>query len=332
MKRRSFLKSSSALGLTSVIGITGVLGSSCALASDVGDFPSKPIRILVGFSAGGATDMVVRSLAEAASKVFNQRVIVENKPGAGGVMPAYQLLNERANSLTLGIVPVSVFRLPYIVGVDWDPVEDLEYIIRLTGFLWGIVVPASSPIKTFQDYVEYAREHPGELTYGTVGSLTTQHLTMEQISRQLDIEFNHIPFQGVADGIHALMGGHIDSVADASSWVPYVESGEMRLLVVWGDKRVERFPDVPTLKEVGIDMVQTSPWGLAAAKGTSAAHIKILHDGFKEAMEDPKFLSTLKQYDMDIQYLNSADFKLFAEEAVSKEEQILEALNVPRKK
>lgn len=327
MKRRSFLKSGGALGLAGITG-SGLVLSNKAHADN---FPSKPIRVMVGFSAGGATDVVVRALSEAASRVFGQAVIVENKPGAGGVMPAHQLINQRQDSHVLGIIPVSVYRLPYIMGIDWDPVEDLEYVIRLTGFLWGIVVPSSSPIQTFQDYIDFARAHPGELTYGTVGTLTTQHLTMEQLSRNLGIEFNHIPFQGVADGIHALMGGHIQSLADASSWVPYVESGDMRLLVVWGDKRVERFPDVPTLKEVGIDMVQTSPWGLAAAKGTPAEHVKILHDGFKAAMEDPAFLNALKQYDMETQYLDSGDFKQYAAESVKSEEDVLAALGVPRK-
>lgn len=324
MQRRTLLKLGAAASLS---GATGTLGG-LAFAAD--SFPAKPIRILVGFSAGGVTDIVVRALAESASSVFGQPLIIENKLGAGGVMPAYQLQNASPDGYTLGLVAHSVFRLPYISNIKWNPVADLDYVIRLTGFTWGLVVPSDSPFKTFEDYVAYARKHPGALTYGTVGSLTTQHLTMEQISRQLGIQLTNVPFKGVAEALPAMIGGHIMSVADASSWAPYVAAGKMRLLVVWTDKRVPRFPDVPTLREVGIDMVQTSPWGLAAPKGTPPAVIQRLHDGFWEAMRGKSFQDALANYDMEEQYLDGPSYRRFAQESVDKENRILASLNVPR--
>jgi tripartite-type tricarboxylate transporter receptor subunit TctC len=299
-------------------------------ARAAGAFPEKPIRVLVGFSAGGVTDIVVRALAESASSVFGQAIIVENKLGAGGVMPAYQLQNAAPDGYTVGLIAHSVFRLPYISNIKWDPATDLDYIIRLTGFTWGLVVAADSPIKTFEDYVAYARKNPGSMTYGTVGSLTTQHLTMEQISGTLGLQLTNVPYKGVAEALPALMGGHIMSVADASSWVPYVTSGKMRLLVVWTEKRVPRFPDVPTLREVGIDMVQTSPWGLAAPKGTPPEAIRRLHDGFKQAMAQKPFQDALANYDMEQQYMDGTAYRQFARESIEKENRILASLNVPR--
>jgi len=293
-------------------------------------FPEKPIRVLVGFSAGGVTDIVVRALAESASTVFGQPIIVENKLGAGGVMPAYQLQNATPDGYPVGLIAHSVFRLPYISNIKWDPAADLDYIIRLTGFTWGLVVAADSPIKTFEDYVAYARKNPGRMTYGTVGSLTTQHLTMEQISATLGLQLTNVPYKGVAEALPALMGGHIMSVADASSWVPYVTSGKMRLLVVWTEKRVPRFPDVPTLREVGIDMVQTSPWGLAAPKGTPPEAIRRLHDGFRQAMAQKPFQDALANYDMEQQYMDGAAYRQFARDSIEKENRILASLNVPR--
>jgi len=262
--------------------------------------------------------------------VFGQPIIVENKLGAGGVMPAYQLQNATPDGYTVGLIAHSVFRLPYISNIKWDPAADLDYIIRLTGFTWGLVVAADSPIKTFEDYVAYARKNPGKMTYGTVGSLTTQHLTMEQISASLGLQLTNVPYKGVAEALPALMGGHIMSVADASSWVPYVTSGKMRLLVVWTEKRVPRFPDVPTLREVGIDMVQTSPWGLAAPKGTPPEAIRRLHDGFKEAMAQKPFQDALANYDMEQQYMDGTAYRQFARESIDKENRILASLNVPR--
>lgn len=145
----------------------------------------------------------------------------------------------------------------------------------------------------------YKSKLEARLTHGTVGSLTTQHLRMEQISASLGLQLTNLPYKGVAEALPALMGGHVMSVVDASSWVPYVTSGKMRLLVVWTEKRVPRFPDVPTLREVGIDMVQTSPWGLAAPKGTPPEAIRRLHDGFKDAMAQEPFQEALANYDME---------------------------------
>ncbi|MBV2161674.1 tripartite tricarboxylate transporter substrate binding protein [Achromobacter denitrificans] len=322
MHRRSFMKIG---GAASVAALGLPFGVRAA-----GGFPEKPIRVMVGFSAGGVTDIVVRALAESASSVFGQPIIVENKLGAGGVMPAYQLQNVTPDGYTVGLIAHSVFRLPYISNIKWDPAADLDYIIRLTGFTWGLVVAADSPIKTFEDYVAYARKNPGKMTYGTVGSLTTQHLTMEQISASLGLQLTNVPYKGVAEALPALMGGHIMSVADASSWVPYVTSGKMRLLVVWTEKRVPRFPDVPTLREVGIDMVQTSPWGLAAPKGTPPEAIRRLHDGFKEAMAQKPFQDALANYDMEQQYMDGTAYRQFARESIDKESRILASLNVPR--
>ncbi|AOB38202.1 tripartite tricarboxylate transporter substrate binding protein [Bordetella parapertussis] len=291
MQRRSFIKLGGAATVAAGAAALGL--PSAARAADA--FPAKPIRVLVGFSAGGVTDIVVRALAESASNIFGQPIIVENKLGAGGVMPAYQLQTAAPDGYTVGLIAHSVFRLPYIANIKWNPVTDLDYVIRLTGFTWGLVVAADSPIKTFDDYVAYARQNPGKLTYGTVGSLTTQHLTMEQISASLGIQLSNIPYKGVAEALPALMGGHIMSVADASSWVPYVTSGKMRLLVVWTEKRVPRFPDVPTLREVGIDMVQTSPWGLAAPKGTPQPVIDKLYQAFSQVMGEQAIIEKIEQ-------------------------------------
>lgn len=310
------------------ISMTALMGAGPALASD--DYPDRAIHVQVGFSPGGATDIVVRTLAEEASKILDVPVVIDNKPGAGGVMPAQNMQHAKADGYTTGIVPLSVYRLPYTMKINWDPVDDLEYIIGITGYTWGLVVSGDSPINSFEEYVEYAKENPGEITYGTVGTLSTQHITMEKISKLLDIELTHVPYKGVSDAIPALLGGHIMSVADASSWVPYVESGDMKLLVVWTEDRLDSFPEVPTLQDVGIDMVQTSPWGLAAPKGTPKERVQILHDAFKQAMDSPKFLETLKQFNMDIQYMDSEQYRAFAKEAIETESAILEEMGAEK--
>ena len=232
-------------------------------AADATAFPNKPIRIVVGFPPGGSTDGPTRVLAQSVSKTLGVPVVVENKTGAGGVMPAHALQSTEPDGYTVGVISAGVFRLPYTTKINWDPLKDIDYVIGLTGYAFGVVVPASSPIKNWRQYVAHAKVHPGELTYATPGIASTQHLTMERIARDAGVQLSHIPYKGSSESIRAVLSGEVQSAAETSAWAPQVESGKFRLLVVWSDKRMQRFPDVPTLKESGMDLVQASPWGWA---------------------------------------------------------------------
>ncbi len=292
------------------------------------DFPSRPIKLMVGFAPGGSTDAPVRVLAELASKRLGQPIVIENKTGVGGTMPAATLQNVNADGYTLGITSMGMYRMPYTVGIKWDPVEDLTPVIGLTGYAFGIVVQDSSPIKTWEDFVAAAKEKPGMITYGTTGIASTQHLTMEQISRHVGIELNHIPFKGSAEALQALAGGHVDSAAETSAWAPFVQSGRMRVLVTWGEKRLAAFPDVPTLREVGIPMSHTSYWGMVAPKDTDPAIVTKLHDAFKEAMEQPEFAEALAKYDMAPHYRSPQEFYEFGKQAMREQKEILDELGL----
>ena len=132
------------------------------------------------------------------------------------------------------------------------------------------------------------RPIPGKLTYGSTGTLTSPHLTTELIAQQLGIQLQHVPYKGSADLAQAILGGHLMAVADSTGFAPLVESGKLRVLNTWGEKRLAKFPDAPTLKELGLDIVQNSPFGIGAPKGTPPAVVKRLHDAFKQAMEEPE--------------------------------------------
>lgn len=323
MNRRQMLRATA----MSMAGATLTAKAPAALAqTDAGKYPDRPIRILLGFSPGGSTDIPMRVLTANASKILGQPVVIENKPGAAGVLPAQLLQSAKPDGYTLAVIPQGVFRLPYTTDINWNP-ADLAYIIGLSGYVFGIVVPASSPIKSLADYIAYAKKNPGELTYSSPGALTTNHLTMEQFSRLANVRLNHVPYKGTSESLQALLGGHVQSAAETSGWVPYVESGKMRLIVVWGDKRMPRFPNVPTLKELGINLVQSSPWGLAAPTGTPAAIIAKLHQAFRQAMEQPNFRETLAHYDMEPLYMNPEQYRSYAQSAMAKEKAILEQIH-----
>jgi len=306
---------------------------SAAPAAWADNFPSRPIRLQVGFPAGGPTDITMRVIAENAGKILGQPVIVENKPGAGGTLPASTVQMSLPDGYTIGQSPLGIFRMGYTQKMNWDPLKDLSYIINLTGYTFGLTVPANSPFKTWQEFVAYAKANPGKITYGSAGgNLTSPHLTMERIAEAAGIQLTHVPYKGSADLAQSLLGGHVMAAADSSAFVPYVESGKAILLNVWGDKRIERFPEVPTLKELGIDIVQTSPYGLVAPKGTPSAVIKKLHDAFKKALEEKSSVEALAKYDMLPNYMGPEQYTQFARDVSQREKVIIERLGMEKVK
>ncbi len=308
-------------------------GAAAALAStgaQAQNFPSKPIKLLVAFPAGGPTDITMRVLAENASKILGQPVIVENRPGAGGTLPAQALQTAQPDGHTVAQIPLGVFRLPYTTKISWDPVKDISYVINVTGYAFGLVVPADSPFKTWTHFVAWAKANPGKLSYGSTGTMTSPHLTMEQIAQKLGIELLHVPYKGSADLMQATLGGQLMAAADSTGFAPMVEAGRLRVLNTWGAERLAKFPDTPTLKELGLDIVQNSPFGIGAPKGTPTAVVKRLHDAFKQAMEQENYKSALARYDMVPIYMSTAAYQKFAQNTFASEKALVEKLGLAK--
>ena len=301
-----------------------------ALTARAQSFPVKPIKLIIAFPAGGPTDITMRSLADGASKILGQSVIVENKPGAGGTLPAQTLQTSAADGYTLAQIPLGVFRLPYTTKINWDPVKDISYVLNVTGYAFGLVVPTDSPLRTWTHYVGWAKANPGKLSYGSTGTLTSPHLTMELIAQKLGLQLLHVPYKGSADLSQAILGGHIMSAADSTGFAPLVESGKLRVLNTWGAQRLPKFPDAPTLKELGLDLVQNSPFGIGAPKGTPTAVIKRLHDAFKQAMEQDSYKTALARYDMVPMYMSTAGYSKFAADTFVREKALIEKLGLAK--
>ena len=304
--------------------------AAASLGAQAQAFPAKPIKLVIAFPAGGPTDITMRQLADNAGKILGQPVIVENKPGAGGTLPAQLLQTSPADGYTLAQVPLGVFRLPYTTKISWDPVKDINYVLNVTGYAFGIVVPTESPIKSWSDFVAYAKANPGKLSYGSTGTLTSPHLTTELIAQKLGVQLNHIPYKGSAELAQAITGGHIMAAADSTGFAPLVKAGKLRVLNTWGEKRLDQFPEAPTLKELGLDIVQNSPFGIGAPRDTPPDVVKKLHDAFKKAMEDPSYVQALNRYDMVPMYMDSAQYTRFAQETFRTEKALVEKLGLAK--
>jgi tripartite-type tricarboxylate transporter receptor subunit TctC len=272
----------------------------------------------------------MRVLADSASKLLGQTVVIENRPGAGGTLPAQALQQAKPDGYTLAQIPLGVFRLPYTTKIAWDPVADISYILGITGYAFGIVVPADGPIKQWSDFVAYAKANPGKLSYGSTGVLTSPHLTTEDIAQRLGLSLNHIPYKGSADLMQSLLGGQIMAAADSTGFAPPVARGKLRVLNTWGEQRLAKFPDVPTLKELGIPIVQASPYGLGGPKGMDPALVQRIHDAFKSAMEAPAHVEALAKYDQQLMPMTPAQYTRFAEDTFKREKALVDKLGLAK--
>ncbi len=291
-------------------------------------YPARPIRYICPWPAGGSTDAVIRSLADSAGRTLGTSIIVDNKPGAGGTLGAVELVNAKPDGYAVSQLPHGVFRLPHMQKVSFDVLKDFTWIACLTGYTFGLVVPSSSPIKTIQDYVSYAKANPGKLTYGHTGTGTSPHLAMEEFAQRAGIQLVHVPFKGNADNMQAVLGEHVMSASDATGWGPHVEAGKLRLLATYGSQRTKRWPQVPTLDELGYKTVSDSPFGVCGPKGMDPAVVRVLHDAFRKTLDDPAVLAIFDKFDQTIIYKNTDDYTRFARESFASERATIERLGL----
>jgi len=293
-------------------------------------YPERAITLYCPWAPGGPTDIAMRALADAVSKVLPRRVLIENRPGAGGALGPQQMAQvARPDGYTLSQVPLGVFRLPHMTKTTFDPMNDLTWILNVAGYEFGTMVRSDAPWKTWQELVAYARTNPGKLTYGSPGIGTSLHLTMDDIAAREKLQWTQVPFKGTAASLTALRGGHVESVAGTPPW-EQVEAGTIRVLATWGPNRNKRSPDVPTLKEL-YGIVSNSPWGIAGPKGMDPRIVKIIHDAFRKATADPVFLQTLERIGMDVYYMVGDAYLKWRQETAAFEKAAVERLGLRQK-
>ena len=324
-KRRQVLGSTVALTASAILPM---LSTPTVRAQS---FPARTIRYICPWTAGGTTDIVMRAFAESATKALGQTVIVENKPGAGGTLGAVELVNAKPDGYTLAQLPISVLRIPHMQKVQFDALKDFTWIACLTGYTFGLVVRADSSIKTVKDLVAYAKLNPDKFSYGTPGTGTSPHLVMEEFAFKAGIKLQHIPFKGVAEGMQSLLGGHIMGHSDSTGWAPHVDEGRLRLLATYGSKRTKRWPNVPTLEELGFETVSDSPLGVCGPKGMDPVVVKTLQNAFKATLDDLNVIASLQKYDQPVIYLDTAAYTKYARETFNSEKATIERLGMANK-
>jgi tripartite-type tricarboxylate transporter receptor subunit TctC len=310
--------------LAAVLVVAAMLGTAAAQG-----FPARPVTLIVPWAAGGTTDIGMRALAAATEKHLGQSIVVENRSGAAGTLgPGQMAATAKPDGYTISQIPITVFRLPFMTRTTFDPVKDFSYVVGVSGYTFGVVVKNDAPWRTFGELLADAKANPGKINYGTPGVGTSLHITMEQIAKQQGIRWTHVPYKGSAETTQAVLGGHIHAVADSSGWAQLVNTGQLRLLVTWGAARTKNWPVVPILKEVGIDMVSNSPFGIAGPKGMDPGTVKVLHDAFKKGMEEASYIEAMIKLDQEPFYLSSADYAKYALEQTAEAKRFVTELGL----
>jgi tripartite-type tricarboxylate transporter receptor subunit TctC len=307
------------------LGLAGLLlAAGTAVAQN---FPTRPITLVCPFPPGASADAALRALATAASKELGQQIIVENKPGVAGTLGASSIVNAKPDGYTLSQVTNTLVRQPFIGKTNYDVTRNFTYVLGVTAFEFGLAVRADAPWKSFQELIAYAKKHPG-LNYGTSGVGAVQHQIMQRIGEIEQINWTHVPYKGQAPAMTDLEGGHLDLLSDTSAWAPFVDAGNFRLLAVYNETRLKRWPNVPTLKELGYDLADSVPWGIVGPAGMDPAIVKRLDAAFRKAMQDKVFLDALAMLGQEPRYLSSDDYRKYMLSRIPIERDVVEKYNL----
>jgi len=298
-KRRKFVAGLGAL----------TLPVSFASLADEGDYPNKPIEVVVPAAAGGGTDAVTRAFSEACKKYLPQSLTVTNKPGASGAIGMADMINAKPDGYKLCMVIVEITILPNL-GLTKYTYEDFIPIAQLNADPAAITVKADAPWNTIEEFLSDAQKSPGSIKMGNSGNGSIWHLAHASLEDKVGVKFNPIPFQGAAPAVVALLGGHIDAVAVSPGEVSaHVAGGKLKTLAVMADQRVKGFERVPTLKERKIDLSIGAWRGLAAPKGTPANVINALRTAAKGAAAEPMFKDSLDKLNLGLAYNDADNFR-----------------------
>jgi tripartite-type tricarboxylate transporter receptor subunit TctC len=297
-------------------GIFFVAALICTLlisfpATTIGQvYPNKPITIYCGFSPGATTDLTTRALAAGAEKLLGVPFIVENKPGGGATVAPALLARQKPDGYTIAVTTSgALIKLPHLYKLGYDPLKDFTYLVYYSRYIGGLCVNADSPLKTIDQFIAYAKKHPG-LSYGSAGAYTQQQMSVEFLAKCKGLTFKHVSTKGGQEFNTLLLGKHTDFVAGSGSHIPYVKQGVFRMLLVFNqDERDPNYPDIPTLKELGCEDCAPGYYLVLGPKGMPPAISKKLVDTFRKVTEGPDFQKVLANHNVPYDFKDQAQLE-----------------------
>lgn len=270
----------------------------CASLAAAQDWPSRPVRLVVPFPAGGSTDVAARTLAERLSRSLGSQFVVENRAGGGGVVGISEVARAAPDGYTVVVAPDAITTLPVVVkDLPFDVLRDFVAVTQVTTQPLAVAVHAAVPARTVQELVAYAKANPGKVSFAHSGAGSGQHMSGELLKKLAGIDIVHVPYKGGGPAVQDLVGGHVPmGVLGSTPLIPHHKAGRVRILAFTSKERFAALPEIPTLHESGFPGFDTGQWlGLLVPRGTPHEIVQRLHKASAEALAAPEVKERLAQ-------------------------------------
>src|SRR5690625_2439038 len=306
---------------TRLFSTTIALGGSLLLqASPVlsADYPTRSIELVVGYGAGGGTDVCFRALAKAAEDELGGTIVIDNKPGAGSSLSISYLTRQKPDGYKVAALSTgSVLNQFLVPDIEYDVMEDLTPIAMVAQYQVGFLVREGSDMESLDDVIEIAKKDPSAISYSTAGVGTPQHLTMEKLGEEVGAQWVHIPYKSGVEASTALARGDVEVMAQTAEWAPFVRDKRLKLLNVFTENRMEEFDYAPTLLEEGYDLVAPSILGLVGPHGMDEDIVKKIETAFQAATEDDEYKKCAHNFGLKADFKNSSDFSDYIQNTIN---------------
>lgn len=319
-----------ACSLAGILLLTTPLMSS---AEKVENYPSKPIKIIVGFAPGGGSDFIARIVAQKLTQKLGQTVFVENRPGAGGNLGAEIALKSAGDGYTLFLAATSYTVNANLYKLPFDPIKDITPIARLASGPFVIAANPGSGIDSLKAFVERAKKDPGKLSYASAGSGSITHVATEYFLTTANIDVLHIPYKGTSPALTDTMSGQVQIIfGTVASTVPHVKSGKLKGLAVTTATRLAALPEIPTVMESGYPEFDVAVWhGLIGPKGIPADIVNKLNQAVRESLSDPAMVEQLASDGLTPANDSPAEFEKLIEAETARWGKLVKTRNITLK-
>jgi len=304
-------------GKTKLLGIilVGILVSFSPVGAD--EYPSRPITLIVQFSAGTTTDIIARRVGEEVGKSLGQPIVCVNKPGGGGTIGVAEMIRSKPDGYTIGCINMPALAIiPHMQPIPYDPLKDVAHVCVIQPYEYALYVKGDAPWNSLKDFVEYAQKNPGKVIYGSVGIGTTNHLILVRLAQEHNLVMKHVPYKGDGEIIPAMLGGHVHVASGSpAAVVPQVKAGKLKLLVVTSKDRWVYLPQVPTLLESGYKFYQSSYFSLGVPAPTPEPIRKKLEEKFRNVLQDPAINKEVEEkLSAKLGYMSGAEYAKYIQE------------------
>ncbi len=321
--RREYLGILGVAGMGSLAGCAGELGGN-----DGEGFPSQDIEMICPWAAGGGTDLTGRQIADVAQEYLDVSLYVTNQTGGSGSVGFNAIANSEANGYTVGITTVEICTISHLGISDVTP-ENLAPVIQYNFDPAALTVPEAAPYGTLEEFVSYAEDNPGEIRVSNSGTGAIWHLSAAGFAQEAGIELAHVGYDGGAPATQAVVSGEVEATTTSAAEVAsQVQDGPLQILAVFGEERVDLFPDVPTLQERGYDFTMGAWRGLTVPQGTSQERITTLEEAFTSVYESDEFQSFMQEQGFGLVYRNAEEFGQFMQSEYDRFGQIIDELGL----